>query len=461
MKILVCVKQNADGELNPFDASAYEAALQLPNAEVLLLSMGPQKTGELLQRLTRLGAKAAYHLCDKAFAGADTLATAYTLGLAVQHLQPDYIFCGRQTVDGDTGQVGPELAQLCGFALQPYIMRVTQNGNALHTKNRSGAEADLPAPALLTVERSYTLRKPSILSKPGQVTLLTAANLKADVGRCGLAGSPTQVLKTFENHNDRRNCRFILPSELPKVLQTALKKSENSLQAEQPSGERLTNVWCIGTAPLKYAKAICSNPQVVELQPLQPLLSFIKAQQPQVILWGSDSASKQLSARVAAALQLGLCADCTRLDAENGRLIMYRPAFGGNIIAKIRCITSPPMATVRTAEESQKNIIIGIGYGAREIIPEIKAIAEKLRAGIAATRKTVDNDYLPYELQVGLTGKSVNPDVYIALGISGAIHHIAGIRQSGTVIAVNHDKEAPIFKYADYGIVAEVKEVFI
>ena len=139
MKILVCVKQNADGELNPFDASAYEAALQLPNAEVLLLSMGPQKTGELLQRLTRLGAKAAYHLCDKAFAGADTLATAYTLSLAVQHLQPDYIFCGRQTVDGDTGQVGPELAQLCGFALQPYIMRVTQNGNALHTKNRSGA----------------------------------------------------------------------------------------------------------------------------------------------------------------------------------------------------------------------------------------------------------------------------------------------------------------------------------
>lgn len=455
MKILVCVKQNADGELNPFDASAYEAALQLPNAEVLLLSMGPQKTGELLQRLTRLGAKAAYHLCDKAFAGADTLATAYTLSLAVQHLQPDYIFCGRQTVDGDTGQVGPELAQLCGFALQPYIMRVTQNGNALHTKNRSGAEADLPAPALLTVERSYTLRKPSILSKPGQVTLLSAANLKADVGRCGLAGSPTQVLKTFENQNDRRNCRFILPSELPKVLQTALKKSENSLQAEQPSGERLTNVWCIGTAPLKYAKAICSNPQVVELQPLQPLLSFIKAQQPQVILWGSDSASKQLSARVAAALQLGLCADCTRLDAENGRLIMYRPAFGGNIIAKIKSKTLPQMATVRTVQKSACPLTVAVGAGVKVQLPAAQALAQKLGGQLAASRAVVDAGLLPYEMQVGLTGKTVCPKVYLAVGISGAVHHIAGMRQSGTVIAVNPDRKAPVFNYADYGVVCD------
>ena len=86
--------------------------------------------------------------------------------------------------------------------------------------------------------------------------------------------------------------------------------------------------------------------------------------------------------------------------------------------------------------------------------------ARKLGAGIAATRKMVDNDYLLYELQVGLTGKSVNPDVYIAIGISGAVHHIAGIRQSGTIIAVNPDKNAPIFDYADYGIVAEVKDIF-
>ena len=104
-----------------------------------------------------------------------------------------------------------------------------------------------------------------------------------------------------------------------------------------------------------------------------------------------------------------------------------------------------------------EKIIIGIGYGAREHIAELRTFAEKINAGIAATRKMVDSDYLPYELQVGLTGKTVNPDVYIAVGISGAVHHIAGIKQSGTVIAINSDKDAPIFKYADYGIVDNYK----
>ena len=177
------------------------------------------------------------------------------------------------------------------------------------------------------------------------------------------------------------------------------------------------------------------------------------------MLWGSDPVSKAIAPQVAALLETGLCADCTALETDGETLYMYRPACSGDIIAKIRCETKPPMATVRTAEEEQKKIIIGIGYGAREYIPEIKALAEKLNAGIAATRKAVDNDLLPYEIQVGLTGKTVNPDVYIAVGISGAVHHIAGIRQSGTVIAVNSDPEAPIFNYADYGITESIENL--
>lgn len=117
------------------------------------------------------------------------------------------------------------------------------------------------------------------------------------------------------------------------------------------------------------------------------------------------------------------------------------------------------MASVCTAEKEKKKIIIGIGYGAREFISDITDFAEKINAGIAATRKTVDSDFLPYNLQVGLTGKTVNPDVYIAIGISGAIHHIAGIKHSGTIIAINPDKDAPIFKYADYGIIDTVSSI--
>ena len=78
---------------------------------------------------------------------------------------------------------------------------------------------------------------------------------------------------------------------------------------------------------------------------------------------------------------------------------------------------------------------------------------------IAATRKAVDNDCLPYELQVGLTGKTIAPDVYVAIGISGAVHHIVGMKQSGTVIAINPDKNAPIFDYADYGIVDSIENI--
>lgn len=132
MNVVVCVRQGLDGEISPFDASAYEAALRLKDAEVTLLSMGPLSAKDFLLRLTRLGAKRAILLSDKAFAGADTLATAYTLSLAIEKLNPDLIFCGRQTLIGDAGQTGPMLAVLAkGNLLKrsltiPYININTQ-----------------------------------------------------------------------------------------------------------------------------------------------------------------------------------------------------------------------------------------------------------------------------------------------------------------------------------------------
>ena len=124
MKIVVCIRQSADGEINPFDASAYETALRIGGAEITLLSMGPEKTADFLENLTRLGAKEAVLLTDKAFAGADTLATSYTLSLGIKRLKPDLIICGRQSVDGDTGQVGPSLSVNTGYSLLTNIMSV-------------------------------------------------------------------------------------------------------------------------------------------------------------------------------------------------------------------------------------------------------------------------------------------------------------------------------------------------
>ena len=136
MKIVVCVKQSADGEINPFDASAYETALGIDGAEITLLSMGPEKTAPFLEGLTRLGAESAVLLCDRAFAGADTLATSYALSLAIKRLCPDFVFCGRQSVDGDTGQVGPSLAVRLGFSLVTNVMSLKNAENGLSYTDR-------------------------------------------------------------------------------------------------------------------------------------------------------------------------------------------------------------------------------------------------------------------------------------------------------------------------------------
>lgn len=459
MKIVVCIRQSADGEINPFDASAYETALRIEGAEITIMSMGPQKTAAFLENLTRLGAKEAVLLTDKAFAGADTLATSYTLSLAINRLKPDLIICGRQSVDGDTGQVGPSLSVNTGYKLLTNIMSVVSRKEGIDCVNREGETVSADFPALITVEKSLNLRLPSIRSKTAPVTVLGAEELNADLSRCGLAGSPTRVIKTFENEQDRRRCKFIEPSELKAAIEEGLKKDTKKIIPEM-SERKLKDVWIVGDSPREAAATVAENITVIPIDSPEKMAEIIKDGKPDAVLWGSDPLSKAIAPQVAALLKTGLCADCTALETDGETLYMYRPACSGNIIAKIRCETMPPMATVRTAEKNQKNIVIGIGYGAKDSITEIKTLAEKTGAALSATRKMVDNDYLPYDIQVGLTGKSVSPDVYIALGISGEVHHIAGMRQSGTVIAVNTDSQAPIFKYSDYGIVADINEIF-
>ena len=176
------------------------------------------------------------------------------------------------------------------------------------------------------------------------------------------------------------------------------------------------------------------------------------------MLFSSDAAGKQTAACVAAMLGLGLCADCTSLETDGEQLIMIRPALSGSVIARIASLTRPAMATVRT-DEGAGEIVITAGFGARECLDRVRALAERLGAELAATRKAVDHDMLPYAMQVGLTGKTVSPPVYLALGVSGAVHHIVGMQQAGTVIAINEDRDAPIFDYADYGIVASIESV--
>ena len=453
MKVVVCVRQGLDGELSPFDASAYEAALQLTDAEVTLLSMGPQSAQEFLRHLTRLGAKQAILLCDPIFAGSDTLATAYALSLAIKKLEPQLVFCGRQTLVGDTGQTGPMLSVLSGLHLISNVMRIEQIENRILCTNRQGSREEVLFPALLTLERFCDLRLPSILSRPGAVELWDAKALNADPRKCGLQGSPTRVLESFENQAGKRKCQFISWEDLPHVIAEARQKRNVSVPV-QDSNKTLTKVCIVGDTPLGFAQTVSHHITRLPFASAEALAAAIQIEAPSAVLWGSDDRSKELAAKVSALLGLGLCADCTRLEAEGDTLVMYRPALAGTRIAKIISRTRPAMATVRT-EGRSGDIVVTAGWGVKEQLNAVQTFADHLGAELAATRKMVDNGLLPYKMQVGLTGKTVSPPVYIAAGVSGAVHHIAGMQRAGTVIAINPDPNAPIFEYADYGIPEE------
>ncbi len=458
MKIVVCVRRLASGELNPFDACCYEAALRLNPDEIILLSMGPMPVKEFLLNLTRLGAKKAILLSDTAFAGADTLATSYALSLAIKKISPDLILCGRQTVDGDTGQVGPELATMLNIDLITNVMRFEKIDGKLFAETRDGFNGEVKTPSLLTVERINNLRLPSIRSKIGEIDVWTADDIGADKSLCGLSGSPTRVITTFKNEQDRRSCKFIPKEKLNEIIEAALTKEKFELPKSN-DGKKLSNVWIMGNAPREMAETVSDDITLIPLDTAENLAKIITERKPDVILWGSDLLSKKIAPQVAALLQTGLCADCTLLETDGNELYMYRPAFSGDIIAKIKCLTRPQMATVRTLSESNGRVAVGLGFGVKDCLNKAKAFATKFNAELVASRKLVDNDFMPYDKQVGLTGKSINPDVYIAIGISGAVHHIAGIKQSGTIIAINPDKNAEIFKYADYGILCSIDDI--
>ncbi len=249
----------------------------------------------------------------------------------------------------------------------------------------------------------------------------------------------------------------------------------------------------------------------------QALTAVINEFKPEIMLVGATAIGRDLGPTVSARVATGLTADCTVLEIgdfpinpipgreqKHNQLLMTRPAFGGNTIATIACPDHrPQMATVRAGvmqkaepkagakaevinfdaklEKNSKYVEIqeviksvtetvdimdakilvsgGRGVGSAENFKLLEDLAEALGGEVACSRAVTDNGWLPVDRQVGQTGKTVRPQVYFAIGISGAIQHVAGMEESDLIIAINKDEDAPIFDVADYGIVGDLNKI--
>lgn len=249
----------------------------------------------------------------------------------------------------------------------------------------------------------------------------------------------------------------------------------------------------------------------------QALAAVINEYKPEIMLVGATAIGRDLGPRVSARVGTGLTADCTVLEIgdfplnplpnreqKHNQLLMTRPAFGGNTIATIACPDNrPQMATVRpgvmqkidpneaakanviefnpaleenncyveildvvkavsnTVDIQEAKILVsgGRGVGSKENFKLLQDLADAIGGTVSCSRAAVDNGWLPKDLQVGQTGKTVRPNVYFAIGISGAIQHTSGMEESDIIIAINKDASAPIFDVADYGIVGDLNKI--
>ncbi len=509
---------------------------------------------------------------DSAFAGSDTLATAKALAAALTHEGPfDLVLVGRNSVDADTGQVGPQLAQLLDLPFATGVREFELGEGAVQVRlehDDEWVDATVTLPALLScaerlidpckqppearagvpAERLRTLRAADLGAGPwgsdasptsvGDVRLLEVQRvgeiLNGPVWRqverlvevledrgvldpappvdevapvappSGAAGPLIAVV--VEPNRDRLSRELLgaaarlatrLPgrvaaigADLPAVAALGTWGAETVVHvdhaepAEDPTG---TGLWAVGAARVLVEEDVAAG-----------IARWATAARPWAILAPGTAWGREVASRVAATLGAGLTGDAVALTIEDGRLEALKPAFGGRLAAVITAASPVQMATVRAGmlpmpsprepvdvrEEqvlvegrgrvtvhgrtrdddsdlmANADAVVGVGQGvAPDRYDDLQPLLDLLGAELGATRKVTDKGWLPRARQIGITGHSISPRLYIGLGLGGKFNHTVGVRASGTIVAVNPDPTAPIFDWVDIGLVAPWEDV--
>jgi electron transfer flavoprotein alpha subunit len=558
------MREGLDLEMNPYCrravAQAVDLAVRLDGTHsVTFITLGPPSAEDVLREalawaIDRDVTAQGVLVSDPAFAGSDTLATARALASAIKHVGPyDLILVGRNSVDADTGQVGPELAELLDL---PFLTGVRYlsvepttgvvNARCEHDDGWMQAETTLPA-VLSTAERlidGCKVDRPGRDAVPPEL-LRTVRAEELGAGPWGQAGSPTTV-GAVRLHAVTRDC-VVLSGSITEQVRGAVESLDvrHALERESvlnPGSDKvpparaargpaiavavepdrsLDTRELLGTAA-RLAADIDGHAVAVTFAPDNParlgawgadaivevggalveddaagaLSDWVVAAQPWAVLAPSTAWGREVASRAAARASAGLTGDAVDLevDLDRARLVAWKPAFGGQLVAAVeacspvqlvtvrvgvlparvpRDVSSPMVSKIiatarnrvrvlaRTRDDDLDTLasaaaVVGVGRGVDPSeYDELSELLEVLDAELGATRKVTDAGSLPRARQIGITGRSIAPRLFVSIGASGKFNHMVGVRAAGTVLAINPDPNALVFGMADIGIVAD------
>lgn len=562
------VREGLELEMNPYCRRAVARAVELASehgGEVTFVTLGPPSAEDSLREAVAWADERGVEstgvlVTDVAFAGSDTLATSRALAAALAHEGPfDLVLVGRNSVDADTGQVGPELAELLDLPFGTGVRHLSIDGDLVNVRceyDDGWVQAELHLPALLsTAERLCDPCKMDQDARdavhPGKIHRLDAADLGP--GPWGQAASPTWVGSTRLLEIER--LRDLFPDE---PIEEQVRRAVGVLSDRGALDAALDDFTDLGSVPAPrggaehappgpvivvvvepdratltrellgtaatLADAIGGSVVAVTSESLDPgllggwgadaiveldgptveediargIAEWAEPVQPWAVLVPSTAWGREVASRAAARLGAGLTGDAVGLEvAEDGRLTAWKPAFGGQLVAAITATSAIQMATVRagvlpklmprehvapsskqpvTARNrvrvlartrdddldtlAEANVVVGVGTGvAPEEYGALDPLLALLEAELGATRKVTDKGWLPRARQIGITGRSIAPRLYVALGLSGKFNHSVGYRNARTVLAVNSKADALVFDTADVGIVGDWRDV--